>query len=148
MSFTLTKKARPFGVALLVAWALWLSAWNGLRLGRAIFFWKTLENYGSNVVYTSISGAVLFIAGLILAWGLWSGKNWAWVASLAGVAGYTSWYWFDRLILQKPHSNWPFESGVTAFIITFVLIVLFLRSTRLFLQRDVHEQKLKNPSIE
>ena len=141
------KKKRPFGVTFLAIYVFCLAAWNALRLGQSIFFWKTLANYGAHPVYIAVSGGVWLIAGLVLAWGLWLGKPWAWAASLGGAAGYGCWYWFDRLVLQKPQSsNWPLALAVTVAILLFVLLPLFSRSTRRFFQRDLHERKPQNPT--
>lgn len=138
------KQHRPVGVTILAILAFLLAAWNGLRLGEAIFFWKTLAEYGAHPLYIAISGGVWFVAGLLLAWGLWRGKPWAWVAALGGAAGYASWYWFDRLILQQPHANWPFSLIFTVVSVSLILVILFSHNTKRFFQRDSHERKSKN----
>jgi len=117
--------------------AFWLVSWNGLRLGSAIFFWKTLAEYGAHPLYIAISGGAWLIVGLLLVWGLWWGKTWGWIAAIGSTAGYIAWYWLDRLVLQKPHANWPF--ALTATVITLLIIfpILFLYRTRLFFQRDL-----------
>jgi hypothetical protein len=137
---------RPRRVMLLALAVSVFTSWNGLRLGSAIFYWKTLEEYGSNPLYIAISGGVWFIAGLLLAWGLWRGKAWAWLAAIGGATGYGCWVWFDRLVLQKPHANWPFALIFTIVSLLFILLILFSRNTRRFFQRDTHERKPENPT--
>jgi len=138
---------RPGRVVLLALAVSVFASWNGLRLGEAIFFWKTLAEYGAHPLYIAMSGGVWFIAGLLLAWGLWRGKAWAWLAAIGGAAGYGRWYWFDRLVLQKPHANWPFVLGASVIFLLFILIILFSRNTRRFFQRDAHERKSENPTF-
>jgi len=118
-------------------YVFWLAAWNGLRLVEAIFFWKTLAEYGTHPIYIAVSGGVWLIAGLLLVWGLWLGKTWSWMAAFTGTAGYAAWYWFDRLVLQKTHANWPFALTATVVSLLIILPILSLRSTRLFFQRDL-----------
>jgi hypothetical protein len=137
---------RPFGVTFLAIIVVFAAVGNGLRLGEAIFFWKTLEEYGAHPLYIAISGGMWLIAGLFLVWGLWQGKAWGWVAALSGTVGYTAWYWLDRLFLQKPHANWPFALITNVIFLLLILIILFSRKTRRFFQRDVYERKPETPA--
>jgi hypothetical protein len=41
------KRNRPVGVNILGVLTLCTALWNSLRLGEAIFFWKTLAEYGA-----------------------------------------------------------------------------------------------------
>jgi hypothetical protein len=137
----------PVRVYLLAIIFLWLAAWNGLRLGETIYFWKTLETYGAHPLYIAISGAIWLMTGLLLAGGIWRGKTWGWVAMLVGIVGYTAWYWFDRLVIQEPPANWPFVLIVNIVILLVLFTILFLPKTRRFFKRDANERKPKNPTI-
>jgi hypothetical protein len=141
------KKTRPIGITVLSILVLWLAAWNGLRLGEATVFWKTLGEYGAAPLYISASGGVWLIAGLFLVWGLWKGKTWGWVSTFAGTIGYTAWYWFDRLVLQKPHANWPFVLVANIVLLLLILVILFSHPTRRYFQRDAYERKPETPTI-
>lgn len=138
---------RPLRVICLAIFAVLAAAWNGLRIAETLFFWKTLQEYGAPSLYIAISGGVWLVAGLMIGWGLWSGKAWGWAGTLGGLLAYTAWYWFDRLFLQKPHANWPFVliADIVFLLITF--IILFSRTTRLFFERDAYERKPKTPTI-
>ena len=138
------KKSRPVSVIILVVLVFYFAIWNGLRLSQAIYFWKTLLEYGAHPLYIATSGGVWQMAGLLLVWGLWQGKTWAWLAAIVSAISYASWYWIDRLILQRPHSNWLFSMVVTLITLFFVLALLFLHSSRRFFPRDDHERKSKN----
>jgi predicted permease len=138
------KKTRPIGVTILALFVLFTALWSSLRLGEAIFLWKSLAEYGAHPLYIAISGGVWLIAGLFLVWCLWQGKAWGWVAAFSGTVGYASWYWFDRLVLQRLHANWPFALVATAVFLFFILFILSSHSTRRFFQRDDHERKSEN----
>ena len=126
-------------VIILAMLVLVVAIWNGLRLGETIFFWKTLEYYGAHPLYIAISGGVWLIIGLLLAWGLWLGKSWGWAGALGGTVGYSAWYWFDRLVLQQPHANWPFVLVANLVSLLVIFAILFSRRTRLFFKRDANE---------
>jgi hypothetical protein len=138
---------RPFHVIFLAIIVVIYAVDNGLRLGETIFFWNTLEEYGAHPLYIVISGGVWLIAGLFLVWGLWQGKTWGWAAALVGTFGYTAWYWFDRLVLQKPHANWPFVLIANIVFLLLIFMILFSQKTRLFFQRDAYERKPETPKI-
>jgi hypothetical protein len=128
---------RPFGVTFLAIMVVFAAICNGLRISETIFFWKTLAEYGVHPLYIAISGGVWLLADLFLLWSLWQGKTWSQFAVFSSAAGYAAWYWFDRLVLQKPHANWPFALVATVVSLLIILHILFLRSTRLFFQRDL-----------
>jgi len=138
---------RPIRVICLVIIVIFAASWNGLRLGETIFFWKTLETYGATPLYIAISGGVWLISGLLLAWSLWLGKAWGWATALGGTVGYTTWYWFDRLIMQKPHANWLFVLLANLVFLLITLLILMSHKTRRFFKRDVYEQKPQTPTI-
>jgi predicted permease len=137
----------PVRVRILSLLALAVAAINGLRLGEAIFLWKTLKEYGASPLYISVSGGIWLILGLILVWGFWLGISWAGMATVYGTAGYTAWYWFDRSILQGPHANWPFVLLINIIILVMIFGILFsLRMTRFF-KRDVHERQSETSTL-
>jgi hypothetical protein len=140
MAMTVTKKNRPIRISFLTILFVCLAAWNCLRLGEAIFFWKTISAYHASPLYISISGGIWLIIGLLIAWGLWKGKGWGRVAALWCMAGYTIWYWFDRLALQETHSNWPFVLVINMISLLFVFSILFSHRARLFFARDAYER--------
>jgi hypothetical protein len=124
---------RTFRITCIAIIIVFAAIWNGLRLGETIFFWKTLEKYGAHPLYISISGGLWLLVGLVLFEGLWLGKAWVLVASLGGIVGYTAWYWFDRLVMQVPHANWPFVLTATLVFMLIILIVLLSHKSKLFL---------------
>ena len=134
------KILRPVGVTIFEILFLLFAAWNGLRVGEGIFFWKTLSEYGAFPLYIALTGAFWLTAALLLFWAFWHGKTWGRTAAFAGIFGYIAWYWFDRLVLQKTHSNLAFAVVANIVFLLFVLIIQFSRKTRRFFQRDAHER--------
>ena len=134
----------PFRVTLLYWLVLTLSAWNGLRLWTALAWQNILTEFSASPppIITSISGAVWMVTGIILLWSIWQKKAWAAKMLLGVAAGYSVWYWSERLIWQSPHPNWLF-----AVIVNLALLVFILFTAKL-LTREAHERKNASPKIE
>jgi hypothetical protein len=132
----MSENRRPTSITLLVLLILGLALWNGLRLSQAIFFWKTLQEYGASPWYIAISGGFWLLAGLALTWGAWIGKPWAWVTFIGGALGYGFWYWIDRLVLQLQHANWPFALAFTVLLACFSAFILFSPKTRAYFYKQ------------
>jgi hypothetical protein len=133
------RRIRPGNITILSIFVLCFAAWNGLRLSEAIYSWKTLAEFGAYPFYISISGGVWLIVGLFLVWSMWQGKIWGRIAALCAAAIYTLWYWFDRLVLQEIHANWPFVLVVNLIFLFFMITILFSHRARLFFTRDAYE---------
>ena len=82
------------------------------------------------------------VTGIFILWGIWQRKAWAAKLLLGASAGYTVWYWSERLIWQNPHPNWPF--AVIVNLVLFGFILFAIKS----LSREAYEQKNENPKSE
>ena len=138
---------RPFRILVLAIFVVLVSLWNGLRLGETIFFWQTLGSYGAHPIYIALSAAVWLVTGLLLGWALLAGKAWGWTATLIGIVGYNVWYWFDRLVLQKPHANWPFVLAANIIFLVIILTILLSPRTRRYFKRAADERRSQTPTI-
>jgi hypothetical protein len=136
---------RPLRISILAICILWFTALNGLRMGEAIYFWRTLTEYRVSPLYISLSGGLWLIAGLKLVWGLLQGKAWARTAVTCGTILYTFWYWFDRLVLEEPHANWPFVLTANIILLLILFSILFSQKSSLFYKRDAHERQPETP---
>ncbi|MBN2388064.1 MAG: hypothetical protein JXB85_13690 [Anaerolineales bacterium] len=127
-----SRARRPASVTSLALFVLFLTAWQGLRLGRAILFWDMLVEYEALVspLYIAASAGFWLIAGAPLAWGLWRGKTWAWYAACGTTAGYGAWYWFDRLFVQAPRPGWAFALGLTLMLAAISILWLLSPDTK------------------
>jgi len=133
-------RPRPYGIAVLVIMIACLAFWNSLRLGEAIFFWKTLSTYGAHPLYISLSAGFWLVMGIALVVGLWRRQAWARMAAFFFTGLYPAWYWFDRLVLQKPHANWPFVLTMNCLFVLIMLVILLSKRTQRFFKRDSYEQ--------
>ena len=135
---------QPFRVTLLSGLVLILTIWNFIRVWTALA-WRTVLNEFSSQptsVIITVSGAIWMFMGMLMLWGIWQKKAWAAKLLLGASAGYTVWYWSERLIWQSPHPNWPF-----AVIVNLVLLGFILFATK-SLSREAYEQKNENPKSE
>ncbi len=126
---------RSFRVTLLPWLVLTLTIWNAVRIWTSLTWHTVLNEFSSQPSYivTMISGLVWTFTGLLLLWSIWKKKVWAAKLLIGATAGYTVWYWSERLIWQSPHPNWPF-----AVIVNLVLLVFILFTTKL-LSREAYE---------
>jgi hypothetical protein len=129
----MNNKKRPTTVTVFSVFILGLALWNGLRFAQAISFWSVLREFQAEPgpLYIALSGGFWFIYSCSIAWGLWHGKAWSWFGALGGAVCYGCWYWFDSLVFQEPHSNWPFAIVSTVFLLSF-FILFTRRSVLLF----------------
>jgi hypothetical protein len=134
---------RPFSVTILLWLVLSLTAWSGLRLYSSIQWWSTLFEFASppGPWYIAISGGFWFIISVILLWGMWQAKAWIRQALFGAGAGFTAWYWCDRLIFQEPSANWPFMLIGTVLLLVLVMIcVTHPRTKSFFTKRENNDR--------
>lgn len=135
---------QPLRVTLCIWLVLFLTAFNALRLFTTIAWRNVLTEYSANppAWVTALVGGVWLVAGCIVLWSIWWGKKWAGNTLLSAAAGYSVWYWIERLVWQAPRPNWPFA------VILNLLLVLFILFVRRALTREAYERKNKNPALE
>lgn len=128
---------RPFGVTILLWLVLSLTAWSVLRLYSAIQWWSLISEFASTPgpLYIALSGGFWLIVSVLLLWGMWQAKAWIRSALLGAGAALAAWYWGDRLLLQKPGMNWLFALMLTVFLLTILLICVFVPGTKTFFSK-------------
>jgi hypothetical protein len=121
-----------------------LTVWNVMRAWTALAWRSVLVEFSSqpSFMVTTVSGAAWALAGFVLALGIWQGKAWAGKMLLGTAAGYTVWYWCERLVWQSPHPNWLFAVIVNLVLLGFILF------TKKSMSREAYEQKNENPTPE
>jgi len=125
---------RPFSVTILLWLVLSLTAWSGLRLASAIQWWGTLLEFASppGPLYIAISGGIWLIVGIGLLWGMWQANAWIRTALLGAGAGFSVWYWCDRLLLQTLRENWPFALAASVLLLIVLSVCVFVPGTKTF----------------
>jgi hypothetical protein len=134
---------RPFSVTILLWLVLSLTTWSGFRLASAILWWQTLIEFTSSPgpAYIALSGAVWLLAGIGLLLGMWQAKAWIRSALLGTGAGFSAWYWCDRLLLQSPRANWPFALAATVLLLMLLSICVYMPGTKIFFtKRETHDR--------
>jgi hypothetical protein len=117
----------PFRAILLLCLVLLFTAWHILRVWTALAWQGTLHEFSSQpaVWVIVLSGIIWALAGVIFIWSIWREKEWAKTFLLGTTAGYTAWYWAERLLWQMPRPNWPF-----AVILNLVLVIFIIYTTK------------------
>ncbi len=135
---------RPIPVTLTLWVVLIIMAWNILRTWTSIAWSGVLIEFSASIApaTSAIIGGIWVVIGFILYWGIWRGKAWAGKMLLGTAAGYTVWYWSERLFIQNPRPNVIF-----AVIVNLGLLILILFATK-SLSREAYERKIENPKVE
>lgn len=135
---------RRFPVTLTLSAVLFLSAWNVLRAWTSIVWNSVLTEFSARLAPTAsaVIGAVWAGIGILLFWGIWQKKAWAGKMLIGAAAGYTVWYWSERLFLQNPRPNLLF-----AVIINLGLLVVIFFSAK-SISREAYEQNIEYPKAE
>lgn len=135
---------RPFSVTLMSCLVLSLIVWSSVRLIAILWWWRTIQVYSHVYLPLYISGsAVVWLAvGLILLWGIFGKKAWVLNALIGTGAGYTVWYWCDRLFIQWQHANWKFALSATILLIVLVMISVTNPKSKIFFnkKRETHDR--------
>ena len=132
-------------IVTLTGWAvLILASWNALRAWTSLAWSNVLIEYSVRLSPTVSAGIAIFWAstGLVLAWGIWQNKAWSARFLPILAAGYTVWYWSERLIWQEPRPN------VTFAVIMNIVWLLIIFFTTKSLSREAYERNTENQTTE
>jgi hypothetical protein len=138
------KNKLPFRVTLLLWLVLILMAWNALRLWTSLTWYSVLTEFSARPgpLIIASAGLLWVVTGLTLLWGIWQNKKWTAKLFVGSAAGYTIWYWGERLIWQEPRPNWPF-----AVILNLVVLIFIIFATK-SLAREAYEQQPPHQTTE
>ncbi|MBN8657021.1 MAG: hypothetical protein J0M11_14885 [Anaerolineae bacterium] len=135
---------RTLPVTLTLSLVLILTSWNALRAWTSIVWRDVLTEFGATLPpnISAAIGILWFIIGDILVWSIWKKKAWSAKMLLGVAAGYSVWYWSERLFWQNPRPNTIFAVFVQ--LACFTLIYITLKS----LSREAYERNSENPATE
>ncbi|MCL4274244.1 MAG: hypothetical protein KJZ77_10270 [Anaerolineales bacterium] len=135
---------RPFPETLTLWVVLMLTMWNAVRAWTSLAWSGILTEFSARIAPAVSAGIGVFwaVAGAILLWGIWQKKAWAGKMLLGTAAGYTVWYWGERLFLQNPRPNAWFAVIVNLGVMTIILLAV--RS----ISREAYERTIENPKTE
>ena len=137
-------KKFSFRATLLQMLVLILTTLNLLRVWTALAWRDALNEFSAqpSPAILVVSGAVWGLCGIVLLGGIWQKTAWAEKLLLGASAGYSLWYWTERLAWQNPHPNWLFAVIVNLAIIVFILF------SKKSLTREAYERNIENPKID
>lgn len=135
---------RSFPVTLTQWLVLITIMWNIIRIWTALAWSAVLVEFSVSIspIVSAIIGGVWVVVGCLLYWSIGQEKAWAGKMLLGAVAGYTVWYWSERLFFQNPRPN-----AVFAVIVNLGLFIIIYFANK-SLSREAYERKIENPSIE
>jgi hypothetical protein len=135
---------RTIPVTLTLLLVLILTSWNALRAWTSIAWQDILTEYAVRMPpnVSAAVGTLWFIIGVILVWSIWQKKVWSVKMLLGAAAGYSVWYWSERLIWQNPRPNVVFT--VIVQLVCFILIYFTSKS----LSREAYERNIETPATE
>ena len=138
---------RPARLTLLLWLVLLLAAWNAIRLGATIAYWKLLADFDSSPgpVYIAASAAIWIVCGLgVLILLLRRHPRALLAVSLLSVA-YTTWWWIDRLLIQENgQTNWSFNLVLTGILLLLGAFLIFNRTTRAYINERRRRTEQEN----
>jgi hypothetical protein len=117
--------------------------WGVLRLLAALRWWDVLNEFGASLspLYLSITGIGWAVMGIVLLYGLFSGKPWIRLAIPISIFLWLMGYWIERLAFQSPRANLPFAFIASLLLFVVTLVSALNRKTKNFLIRsEEHEQ--------
>ena len=135
---------RSFPVTL-TQWLVLISiTWNIIRIWTSLAWSVVLVEFSASIspIVSAIIGGIWVAVGCLLYWCIWQKKAWAGKMLLGTAAGYTVWYWSERLFFQNPRPN-----AVFAVIVNLELFIIIYFANK-SLSREAYERKIENPSIE
>lgn len=135
---------RPFPVTPTLWLVLITMTWNVLRIWTSIAWNNVLIEFSASLppAISAVIGGIWVVTGLVVYWGIWQERVWAGKMLFGTAAGYTVWYWSERLFFQNPRSN-----AIFAVIVNLGLLILIFFATK-SLSREAHEREFENPKVE
>ncbi len=142
------KEKPPSSVTTLQWMVLLIASWSLVRAAAVVAEWDILREFAPH------PGPIYYFAAAsfwTLAWGaLWVAlrRRRVHAERLAEPAalGYTLWWWANRLLFERPHSNWPFALTVTFVLLALLAIQIYHPRTKEYYQpqRESHERKTED----
>lgn len=128
---------------------LTLSAWGAVRFVAALRWWDVLAEFGSSLspLYLSVTGAGWVVAGGVLFFSIFCGREWARLGAVGFVLLWLIEYWVERVFFQTPRANLPFALTFSILTVIITWILAFLPGTKSFFAKsEEHEQPVEKPN--
>lgn len=140
-SKTNQKQGRPSGIMVLSILCFLISLFYLLKFCQVLLQWSSLENLPLTIspFYLAGDSLVWCISGIILAWGLWTGKKWSRPAAMILSFLYSLVFWADKIWIAEPEGlapRWPINLLLTIIGLGLTMLILNMKSSRGFFQKN------------
>ena len=135
------EQRRPTGIKVLSILLFLISLFYLLKLSQVLLHWSRLEKLPLTIspFYLAADSLVWCVSAIILAWGLWVGRSWARPTTLIMSILFSLVFWADRIWIAEPEGlaqRWPINLILTIMGLGMILLILSLKSSRGFLQKN------------
>jgi len=135
------EQRRPTGIMVLSILLFLISLFYLLKLSQVLLHWSRLEKLPLTIspFYLAVDSLVWCVSAIILAWGLWVGRSWARPTTLIMSILFSMVFWADRIWIAEPEGlaqRWPINLILTIMGLGMILLILSLKSSRGFLQKN------------
>ena len=121
-------RKRPFSVTLLAGLVLSITIVHLVRFINALTWWSFLTTLpGKPPLYLALTGLFGTLAGVVVFWGLWTGKHRAPLATRIIIVVYLGYQWLEQFLSVRAGNkfeNWPFATVATLIVLIFVFWTL------------------------
>jgi hypothetical protein len=137
-------RKRPFSVTLLAILVLSITIVHLVRFINALTLWSFLSTLpGKPPIYLALTGLIGTIAGIIVFWGLWTGKPNAPLAIRIVIVVYLGYQWLEQILAVRAGNefeNWPFAIIATLTVLLFVFWTLSHSAAKVYFG-EMHEPR-------
>ena len=135
------EQRRPTGIKVLSILLFLISLFYLLKLSQVLLHWSRLEKLPLTIspFYLAVDSLVWCVSAITLAWGLWVGRSWARPTTLIMSILFSLVFWADRIWIAEPEGlaqRWPINLILTIMGLGMILLILSLKSSRGFLQKN------------
>jgi len=135
------EQGRPSGITVLIILYFLISTFYLLKFSQVLLRWSSLEKLPLTIepFYLAADSLVWFISGIILAWGLWTGKKWSGPAAMILSFLYGLAFWADRIWVAEPEGlaqRWPINLVLTIIGFSMVTLILSRRSSQDYFRKN------------
>ena len=135
------EQGRPSGITVLSFLYFLISFFYLLKLSQVLLQWSSLENLPLTIspFYLAGDSLVWSISGIILAWGLWTGKKWSRPAVMILSFLYSLSFWADRIWIAESEGlaqRWPVNLALTIIGFGMISLILSRRSSQDYFRKN------------
>jgi hypothetical protein len=135
------KRKRPRIITYLSILVFLFSSFYLLRFSQVLIQWDILVDLPLSISphYLMINGLVWGLSGLVLGWGLWTGRSWARNFCFIYALIYAAFFWIDLIWVAEPivlQTRWIFNLAVTLLALPCVYFCLNSNSSRNYFNRN------------